>query len=172
MKYWLRNCGHVTRDGYIFFPFPHIVYFQRSYLHQPMFLSTGFTTCLQMMDGAINGVWVGLCSTLSRVYPVKYARGFVLPYIAVGRVVILGIFMSPMIAMLLRWYWGIVKYLLHIFPDNKVHVAHMGPIWGRQDPGGPHVGPMNFAIWAVYYRFQQTQNIINKLLLCPNDILT
>ena len=24
----------------------------------------------------------------------------------------------------------------------------MGSIWGRQDPGGPHVGPMNFAIWA------------------------
>ena len=24
----------------------------------------------------------------------------------------------------------------------------MGPIWGRQDPGGPHVGPMNFAIWV------------------------
>ena len=23
----------------------------------------------------------------------------------------------------------------------------MGPIWGWQDPGGPHVGPMNFAIW-------------------------
>ena len=23
----------------------------------------------------------------------------------------------------------------------------MGPIWGRQNPGGPHVGPMNFAIW-------------------------
>ena len=23
----------------------------------------------------------------------------------------------------------------------------MGPIWIRQDPGGPHVGPMNFAIW-------------------------
>ena len=22
----------------------------------------------------------------------------------------------------------------------------MGPIWDRQDPGGPHVGPMNFAI--------------------------
>ena len=25
----------------------------------------------------------------------------------------------------------------------------MGPTWGPQDPGGPHVGPMNFAIWAV-----------------------
>ena len=24
----------------------------------------------------------------------------------------------------------------------------MGPIWGRQDPGGPHVGPMNLAIWV------------------------
>ena len=23
----------------------------------------------------------------------------------------------------------------------------MGPIWGRQDPGGPHVGPINLAIW-------------------------
>ena len=25
----------------------------------------------------------------------------------------------------------------------------MGPIWGRQDPGGPHVGPMEFAIWEA-----------------------
>ena len=33
-----------------------------------------------------------------------------------------------------------------VFPDSKVHVAHMGPTWGRQDPGGPHVGPMNLAI--------------------------
>ena len=32
------------------------------------------------------------------------------------------------------------------FPDSKVHGANMGPIWGRQDPGGPHVGPMNFGI--------------------------
>ena len=32
-------------------------------------------------------------------------------------------------------------------PDSKVHGANMGPIWGRQDPG-PHVGPMNFAIWV------------------------
>ena len=24
----------------------------------------------------------------------------------------------------------------------------MGPIWGRQDPGGPHIGHMNFAIWV------------------------
>ena len=31
--------------------------------------------------------------------------------------------------------------------DSKVHGANMGPIWGCQGPGGPHVGPMNFAIW-------------------------
>ena len=36
------------------------------------------------------------------------------------------------------------------YPDNKVHGAHMGSIWGRQDPSGPHVGPMNFAIWVNY----------------------
>ena len=24
----------------------------------------------------------------------------------------------------------------------------MGSTWGRQDPGGPHVGPMNLAIWV------------------------
>ena len=32
------------------------------------------------------------------------------------------------------------------YPDSKVH----GAIWGRQDPGGPHVGPMNLAIWVSY----------------------
>ena len=37
-------------------------------------------------------------------------------------------------------------------PDSKVHVANMGSIWGRQDPGGPHVGPMNFAIWEVLFQ--------------------
>ena len=34
------------------------------------------------------------------------------------------------------------------YPDSKVHGANMGPIWGRRDPDGPHVGPMNFAIWV------------------------
>ena len=34
------------------------------------------------------------------------------------------------------------------YPDNKVHGDNMGPIWGRQDTGGPHAGPMNFATWV------------------------
>ena len=32
-------------------------------------------------------------------------------------------------------------------PDRKVHGANMGPIWGPQDPGGSHVGPVDLAIW-------------------------
>ena len=43
------------------------------------------------------------------------------------------------------------------YPDSKVHGANVGPTWGRQDPGGPHVGPMNFANWVfvgfIYYRW-------------------
>ena len=35
------------------------------------------------------------------------------------------------------------------FPDSKVHGANMGPVWGRQDPCWPQVGPMNFAIWVI-----------------------
>ena len=46
---------------------------------------------------------------------------------------------------------SLLKQSLH--PDSKVHGANMGPIWGRQDPGGPHVGPMNFAICVtLHYR--------------------
>ena len=41
-----------------------------------------------------------------------------------------------------------------MYPDNKVHGAYMGPIWGQQDPGGPHVRPMNVAI-----RVENTNNM-------------
>ena len=27
------------------------------------------------------------------------------------------------------------------YTDSKVHGANMGPIWGRQDPGGPMLAP-------------------------------
>ena len=40
-------------------------------------------------------------------------------------------------------------HMTYPIPDNKVHGANMGPIWGRQDPGGPHVRPMNFDIWDI-----------------------
>ena len=43
------------------------------------------------------------------------------------------------------WCPGAMRVL---YPDSKVHWANMGPIWVRQAPGGPHVSPMNFAIWV------------------------
>ena len=50
------------------------------------------------------------------------------------------------------------------FLDSKVHGANMGTIWGRQTPGGPHVGPMNFAIWtSVCKRGPYTQTIVQQL---------
>ena len=36
-------------------------------------------------------------------------------------------------------------------PDSKAHGANMGHIWGRQNPGGPHVGSMSFAIWDIFW---------------------
>ena len=33
------------------------------------------------------------------------------------------------------------------YPDSKVHGANMGPTWVLSAPDGPHIGPMNFAIW-------------------------
>ena len=35
-------------------------------------------------------------------------------------------------------------------PDSKVHVANMGPTWAPPAPGGPHGGPINFAIRESY----------------------
>ena len=46
------------------------------------------------------------------------------------------------------WFVTVTEHQIN--PGSKVHGAHMGPIWGRKDPGGPHVGPMNFAIWEAY----------------------
>ena len=42
-----------------------------------------------------------------------------------------------------------------MIPDSKAHGANMGPIWGGQNTGGPHAGPMNFAIWDVLKRCEQ-----------------
>ena len=42
-----------------------------------------------------------------------------------------------------------LDHLLVMNPDSKIHGNNMGTIWGRQGPGGPHVGPMNFAILEV-----------------------
>ena len=44
---------------------------------------------------------------------------------------------------------GSLWLLLQHTPDSMVHGANMRPIWGQQDQGGPHDGPMTFAIWDM-----------------------
>ena len=55
-------------------------------------------------------------------------------------------------------------------PDSKVHGANMGPIWGRLDPGGPHVGPMNFAICDALIKVGRIQSpVVNcRYWIVPN----
>ena len=43
-------------------------------------------------------------------------------------------------------------------PDSKYHGANMGPIWGRQDPCGPHVGSTKFAICGFLFSFTEIQH--------------
>ena len=56
-------------------------------------------------------------------------------------------------------------------PDSKVHGAEMGPTWGQQDPGWPHDGSMNFAIWEPSPneppQSQSTLNHINLIVCVP-----
>ena len=59
--------------------------------------------------------------------------------------------------LLLMIWWG--KEPGHQNPDSKVHGDNMGPIWGRQDQGGPHVGPVNFAIWETRVFTWFSQNV-------------
>ena len=49
----------------------------------------------------------------------------------------------------LRFILSFLTSSLKAVPDSKVYGAYMGPSWGRQDPDGPHVGPMILAIWGV-----------------------
>ena len=46
-------------------------------------------------------------------------------------------------------YWRSNQTRCIKYPDSMVHGANMGLIGGRQDPGGSHVGHMNFAIWVL-----------------------
>ena len=46
----------------------------------------------------------------------------------------------------IEWQWYGMTVIGSDYPDSKFHGANMGPTWGRQDPGGPHVGHMNLTI--------------------------
>ena len=54
------------------------------------------------------------------------------------------------------------KNVLNISPDSKVDGAKMGIICGRQDLGGSHVGPINFAIWECIWHYPRHSLMPNK----------
>ena len=56
------------------------------------------------------------------------------------------------------------------YPDSKVHEANMGPTWDQQDPGGPHVGPMNIAI-CVLIIVHPMYFIFTHIFLYKNDMV-
>ena len=45
-----------------------------------------------------------------------------------------------------------VNSVLGNYPDSKDHGANMGSIWVLSAPGGPHIGPMDLAIWVSTLR--------------------
>ena len=56
--------------------------------------------------------------------------------------------------------------------DSKVHGANIGPIWDRQDPGGPYVDPMDFAIWEAFSLFLSYVSVNNKYGAYKIDFLS
>ena len=52
--------------------------------------------------------------------------------------------------------------------DGKVQGANMGLIWGWQDPGGPHVGPMNLLSGQLICKFHITETpfSFSLIILC------
>ena len=62
-----------------------------------------------------------------------------------------------------------VVFLLRRYPDRKAPGANMWPTWGRQDPGGPHVGHVILAIgdlWnSTLHQRQSTFSLFNVIAL-------
>ena len=120
-----------------------------------------------------TSLWKYLNIKITEVFPsfVNWSTCFFVPYIADHSASGYGFFF-----IFISWYGNIITksvcicsgvYSAHCIkdsivaiPGSKVHGASMGPIWGRQAPGGPHVGPMNFAIWGFH-----VQTVVHSLVI-------
>ena len=76
---------------------------------------------------------------------------------------------SHMLCEMCPWHHNECDSISYHHPDSNVHGTNMGPTWGWQDPGGRHVGPMNFAIWAASRLF--TQPFIQAHIKNPSKLL-
>ena len=57
-----------------------------------------------------------------------------------------------------------VERIRRTIPHSKFHGANMGIIWGRQDPVGPHVCPVNFGIWDTMWHKKQFASLLSCVL--------
>ena len=65
--------------------------------------------------------------------------------------------------------WAVVPH----YYDGKVNGANMGPIWGWQAPGGPHLGPINFAIWVYgILLMEHGSTRQNRMVWCYANFIT
>ena len=74
----------------------------------------------------------------------------------------------------LQWYQNAYNESTTInTTDSNFHETHMGPTWGRQDPGEPHVGLM-MAPWTLLSG--TTENIVccwgcpDKTIICKSPM--
>ena len=53
------------------------------------------------------------------------------------------------------WLYAEERVLMFIYdnPEINAHGVNMGPIWGQQDPGGTHVGPINLVFLEYIHIF-------------------
>ena len=59
------------------------------------------------------------------------------------------------------------RFAFYYNPDSKIHGANMRPTWVLPAPDGPHVGPMNLAIWEyTWYMCNFKHAFCLSCLLC------
>ena len=49
----------------------------------------------------------------------------------------------------ISWWIETISWWVETIPDSKLRGANLGPTCGLQDPGRPHVGHANLAIWDI-----------------------
>ena len=92
---------------------------------------------------------LGSCQTSSQVTGDLWSRGVLAKRYNASKQVLYNEYMYYVIIKCRRYvlvFWrALVTSLITRFMG-----VNMGPMWGRQDPGGPHVGPMNKTIhWLI-----------------------
>ena len=58
---------------------------------------------------------------------------------------------------------------VRVLPDSKIHGANMGPNWVLSAPDGPHVGPRNLVIRAVFAKARLIASLSPGWILPSSD---